>query len=351
LDKSYKNLTDPNRDGGALKGIEVTKDRMFVGFDAYEKLLATDVDLVILATPPGYRPIHFEAAIKAGKHVFTEKPVAVDPVGIRKFMAAGELARTKGLGVVAGTQRRHEQGYIEMIDKIHNGEIGEITSGRVFWNGAGVWVHPREQGWNDMEYQNRNWYYFCWICGDHIVEQHVHNLDVANWVIGSHPKSVMGCGGRQQRTGKDYGNIWDHFTLDYEYESGAHVLSMCRHWKESDPLVAEYMQGTKGSSESTSGRYILRGPQNWRYRGEQINPYVQEHTNLIASIRAGKPLNEAQSVAESTMTAIMGREAAYTGKIVTWDQIMASNLDLSPKAYAWGNLAERPAPMPGEPRM
>ncbi len=351
LDKSYKNLTDPNRESGALKGIAVDKDQMFVGFDAYEKLLATDVDLVILATPPGFRPLMFEAAVKAGKHIFTEKPVAVDPVGIRRFLAAGELAKQKGLAVVAGTQRRHEKGYLELMKKVHDGEIGELVAARAFWNSGGVWVHPRQQGWDDMEYQTRNWYYFCWLCGDHITEQHVHNLDVVNWAMGAHPVKALANGGRQVRTGKDYGNIWDHFTIDFEYESGAHMLSMCRHWKDADRLVAEYLQGTKGSTETTSGRYILRGDKNWRFRGEAVNPYVQEHTDLINSIRSGNPLNEAEHVAHSTMTAIMGRESAYTGKAVTWDEIMASDLDLSPKALKWGDLPVRPIPMPGQPRV
>ncbi|MBW7997403.1 MAG: Gfo/Idh/MocA family oxidoreductase [Candidatus Glassbacteria bacterium] len=350
LDSSYKNLTDPNRDSGALKGIEVDRDHMFVGFDAFEKLLATDVDLVILATPPGFRPVQFEAAVKAGKHIFTEKPVAVDPVGIRRFLAAGELAKQKGLAVVAGTQRRHEQGYLELMDMVHDGKIGEVVSARAFWNGGGVWVHPRQADWNDMEYQTRNWYYFCWLCGDHIVEQHVHNLDVVNWAMGGHPVKALGNGGRQVRTGKDYGNAWDHFTIDYEYENGAHMLSMCRHWEDADRQVAEFLQGTRGSTETTGGRYILRGEQNWRFRGEQVNPYVQEHTDLIASIRSGNPLNESESVAHATMTAIMGRESAYTGKEVTWDEIMAGDLDLSPKALEWGPLAVRSIPMPGQPR-
>lgn len=350
LDSSYKNLTDPNRDGGALNGIDVDRDHMFVGFDAYKKLLATDVDLVILATPPGFRPEHFEAAVNAGKHIFTEKPVAVDPVGIRRFMAAGEKAKQKGLAVVAGTQRRHEKGYLELMDRVHNGEIGDVVAARAFWNSGGVWVKPRQSGWNDMEYQTRNWYYFCWLCGDHIVEQHVHNMDVVNWAIGSHPVKALANGGRQVRTGEDYGNAWDHFTVDFEYENGAHMLSMCRHWQEADRMVAEFLQGTKGTTETTSGRYILRGAQNWRFRGDQTNPYVQEHTDLVGSIRSGNPLNEAQTVAEATMTAIMGRESAYTGKEITWDQIMQSDLDLSPPAYEWGDLPVRPIPMPGQPR-
>jgi len=350
LDNSYKNLTDPNRDGGALLGMDVDQDHKFVGFDAYKKLLATDVDLVILTTPPGFRPEHFEAAVNAGKHIFTEKPVAVDPVGIRRFLAAGEMAKQKGLGVVAGTQRRHEQAYLEMMERVQNGEIGDVVAARGFWNSAGVWVHPREPQWDDMEYQTRNWYYFCWICGDHIVEQHVHNIDVVNWAMGGHPVKALGCGGRKQRDGKDYGNIWDHFTIDFEYENGAHMLSMCRHWKESDTLVAEYLQGTKGSTESTSGRCVMRGENRWRFRGQQVNPYLQEHVDLIKSIRDGSPLNEAETVAHSTMTAIMGRESAYTGKEITWDQIMASDLDLSPARYDWGDLPMRPVPMPGEPR-
>jgi len=347
LDRCLKNLTDPNREGGPLKGVEVKEDHCFVGFDAYKQLLETDVNLVILATPPGFRPIHFEAAIQAGKHVFTEKPVAVDPVGIRKFMAAGELAKQKGLAVVAGTQRRHDPGYQELIKRVQDGQIGEIISARAYWNGGELWKYERKPGWSDMEWQTRNWYYFDWLCGDHIVEQHVHNLDVINWALGAHPVKALGIGGRQVRTAPIYGNIYDHFTIDYEYENGVHMMSMCRQMDGTDRLIAEFLAGSKGTTQTQGRKYIIRGSNPWRYKGEEVNPYVQEHVDLIRSIRQGEPLNEARNVAESTMTAIMGRQSAYTGKVVTWDEMMASDLDLSPPKYEFGPLPVRPVPMPG----
>ena len=348
LESSLKNLSDPNRKDGALKGVEVKKDHCFSGFDAYEKLLQTDVDLVILATPPHFRPLHFEAAVKAGKHVFAEKPAAVDPVGIRRFMNAGRLSVEKGLGMVAGTQRRHDPGYVETVKRIQDGQIGEILALRCFWVGGYLWKRDRQPGWSDMEYQIRNWNYFDWLSGDHLVEQHVHNIDVINWVMGTHPVKALAMGGRQVRTEEVYGNIFDHFAVDFEYANGVHLSSLCRQWENADKLIAEFVVGTAGSGQTTGDRYILRGSKPWKYEGPNVDPYVREHTDLIGSIRRGKPINEAQNVAESTMTAIMGRLSAYTGKETTWDQIMASTLDLSPPKYEFGPLPVRPVPRPGQ---
>jgi predicted dehydrogenase len=350
LDKSLKILTDPNRKEGPLKGVEVKADHCFVGFDAYQKLLASGVDLVILATPPGFRPLHFEACVNAGKHIFTEKPVAVDPVGIRRFLAAGELSKQKGLAVVAGTPRRHDPAYLEMIKRIKDGQIGEVLAGRVFWNQGEIWKFERQAGWSDMEWQTRNWYYFDWICGDHIVEQHVHNLDVINWALGATPVKALGTGGRTVRTEPVYGNIYDHFSIDYEYPNGVHLMSMCRQWEGTDRLIGEFITGTTGESQThgEGDRCILRGSKPWRYRGEKVNPYVQEHVDLIASIRNGKPLNESQNVAEATLTAILGRQTAYTGKEITWEEMLASNLDYSPPRYEFGPLPVRPVPRPGQ---
>jgi predicted dehydrogenase len=349
LDKSLKTLTALDRKGGPLKGVEVKKDRCFVGFDAYQKLLETDVNLVILATPPGFRPIHFEAAINAGKHVFTEKPVAVDPVGIRRFMEAGKLALQKNLCVVAGTQRRHDPAYIEIIKRVQDGQIGKIVAARCFWNMGGLWKRERQPGWSEMEWQVRDWLYFDWLSGDHIVEQHVHNLDVINWAMGTHPVKALGVGGRQVRTEPVYGNIFDHFSIDYEYANGVHLSSQCRQWQGADNLVGEFLVGSAGNTLTEEGRFVLRGEKPWRYTGPNVDPYVQEHTDLIENIRKGKTINEAQNVAESTMTAIMGRISAYTGKEVTWDQMMTSTLDLSPAKYEFGPLPMRPVPKPGQP--
>ena len=349
LEKSRKNLGDPEREGGALEGFKVKKDYCFVGWEAYRQLLETDVDLVILATPPHFRAEHLEAAVKAGKHVFAEKPVAVDPVGIRRFMEAGKLAKEKGLAVGVGTQRRHDPGYVETVKRIQDGQIGEIVASRCFWNQGYLWKRDRQPGWSDMEYQIRNWNYFDWVSGDHIVEQHVHNLDVINWVLGTHPVKAYGVGGRQQRTQEVYGNIYDHFAIDYEYENGLHMLSMCRQQENTDDLIGEYFAGSAGTSEShANNRFIIRSQKPWRYTGKPVDAWQQEHVDLIASIRKGEPINEAQNIAESTMTAIMGRQAAYTGLEVTWEEMMASDMDLSPAKYEFGPLPVRPVPIPGK---
>jgi len=330
---------------------KVTDENAFVGLDAYKKVLDAGVDLVVLATPPGFRPIHFAAAIEAGKHVFFEKPVAVDPVGVRKVMEYGKKAAEKKLGVVTGTQRRHEKCYLEMMKRINDGAIGEVVAGRAYWNGGGVWApHARQEGQDDVSYQIRNWYYYDWLCGDHIVEQHVHNVDVMNWALKGHPLRAVAVGGRQSRTAPEFGHIWDHFAVDFEYPNSVHVLSMCRHWNNTPGNVSEALVGTKGRAMSTSGRCSIDGAEKWRSDPQQRNPYVQEHMDLLESIREGKPLNEAQQIAESTLVAIMGREAAYTGKAISWDEILNSNLSLMPEKLELGPLPVRPIPVPGKPR-
>jgi predicted dehydrogenase len=340
IDGSRRNLSK-------REGFKVTDDNVFVGFDAYKKVLDSGVDMVILATPPGFRPIHFAAAIDAGKHVFFEKPVGVDPTGIRKVIEAGKKAKEKKLAVVTGTQRRHQKNYLETIAKIHEGAIGDIVAARCYWNGDTPWVHPRRPEWNDMEYQLRNWYHYTWLCGDHIVEQHVHNLDVMNWVLKSHPLSAVAVGGKQVRTQPEYGCGWDHFGVDFTYPNDVHVLSMCRHWPKSPGNVSEAVVGTKGKSDCANHITLYNG-EKWNPPGGGINPYVQEHKDLIASIRSGNPLNEAEQVAHSTLTAIMGREAAYTGQILKWDEFLNSPLDLSPAKYEFGPLPEPPVAVPGK---
>jgi predicted dehydrogenase len=325
--------------------VEVDEERCFTGFDAYQKVIDSGVDLVIFATPPGFRPIHVEAAVKAGKHVFMEKPVAVDPVGARRVMEAGRLAKEKKLGIVAGTQRRHQKSYVETIQRIHEGAIGKVVAARCYWNQGGLWHADRKDGMSDMEWQCRNWLYFTWLSGDHIVEQHIHNIDVVNWAIGTHPVRAVAVGGRQVRTDpKRYGHIFDHFCVDFEYPDGVHCLSMARQQPNTDGNVSEAIVGTKGRSNPDGS---ITGENAWRFSGKSPNPYVQEHADLIASIRAGEPLNEAQQVAESTMSAIMGRIAAYTGKRVTWDELMASTLDLSPPKHEFGPLPVPPVARPG----
>jgi myo-inositol 2-dehydrogenase / D-chiro-inositol 1-dehydrogenase len=326
---------------------DVSKDRCFVGFDAYEKVIDC-CDLVMLATPPGFRPLHIEAVIKAGKQLFSEKPVAVDGTGIRRVLAAYEEAQKKGLSVVTGTQRRHQAGYIESMKRIKDGAIGDLITARVFWNQGDIWAHPRKTGWSDTEYQIRNWYHFLWLCGDHIVEQHVHNLDVACWALGCHPKGAVGMGGRQYISEPERGQSYDHFAIDYEFENGAHVLSMCRQIPGCANDVSEYLVGTKGVAHLSPGDYRFEGPGLERLRvRHEIDPYVQEHIDLLESIVAHKPVNELKQVAESTLTAIMGRDSAYTGKHVSWDRALNSKLDTYPKTLAWGPMQEPPVPKPG----
>lgn len=326
---------------------QVPPERCFVGLDAYRQVLATDINYVILATPPAFRPEHLKAAVAAGKHVFAEKPVAVDGPGVRAVLAVYEEAKAKRLGIGVGTQRRHQNGYLETMKRIKDGAIGEIVGARCYWNQGGLWNKPRKAEWSDLEWQVRNWLYFTWLSGDHIVEQHVHNLDVINWALGAHPVRALGMGGRQSRTDPAYGHIFDHFSVDYEYENGMHLLSMCRQIDGCDKQIMEALTGTKGTAEMADAakRWLLTGPNAWKYEGEVNAAYRQEHTDLIASIRAGRPLNELKEVAFSTLTAIMGRTSAYTGKTVTWDEALASPESLVPETLAWG-----PFPMPAVPR-
>ena len=332
-------------------GCNIEKDRCFTGIDAYKKLMAVpEINYVILATPPHFRPPQLMAAIEAGKHVFIEKPCAVDAPGVRMVMAAGELAKKKNLGIAAGTQRRHQLNYVETIKRIREGALGEIVYGRCYWNGGQIWVIRRQEGWSDMEWQIRNWNYFTWLSGDHYVEQHVHNLDVMNWAIGTHPiKAVAAVGGRQVRTAPEYGQVYDHFAVEFEYPGGIRMFSQARQIDDTENKVEEALVGSLGTSNCAS--FIqLKGGNNWRYQGPNSNPYEQEHLNLIASISEGKPINEGQSIAESTLTGIMGREAAYSGRSVTWDAAMKSNTRLGPDKYDFGPYPVPPVAMPGKHR-
>lgn len=351
----FPDRLEGSRNQLANKGVERFGDRAlapesncFAGWDAYKDVIATDCDYVILATPPGFRPIHFEAAINGGTNVFMEKPVAVDPTGIRTVMAAAKKAGTDKRSVVAGTQRRHEQCYLEAMKRIKDGAIGRPVSARVYWNMGGLWVVEPTADRSAMENQLRNWLYHTWLSGDHIVEQHVHNLDVANWAFGTHPNLVFGVGGRQARTEGKYGNIFDHFGLEFEYPEDRFAMSMCRQQIGTPGRVEERITGTEGICRTHSGFAQITGANPWKFKGKQTNPYVQEHIDLQASIRGSGPyLNEAQRVAESTMCAIMGREAAYTGQMITWDEAMASNLDLTPEVYAFTDRAQEEVAIPG----
>ena len=350
LNNSLGRIERKAEESGWAGRVAVAEEHRFTGFDAHEKLVALpDVDMVILATPPGFRPAHFQSATNAGKHVFMEKPVAADPAGVRTVLAAARVADEKGLSVVAGTQRRHQDNYLELMDRLQNGEIGDVISARCYWNQGGLWVKEQQPDQTDMEWQCRNWLYFCWLSGDHITEQHVHNLDVINWVKGGPPTKAVGMGGRQVRTEAKYGNIFDHFAIDYEYDDGTPLLSMCRQIDGCQGKVQEDIVGTKGTATARPGLSWIHGSDGnkWRTRGSE-NPYVTEHKTLINSIRGlAARLNEAERIAHSTLTAIMGRMSAYTGKEVTWDQALNSELDLTPNRLAFGPTAVAPVPIPG----
>ena len=332
LMKNVANDEDVKKFGNT---VDLPKERCFVGLDAYQKLLGIpDINYVILATPPGFRPIHLKAAAAAGKNIFTEKPVGTDAPGIRSVLETAEDAQKKNLAVVAGTQRRHQTGYLESMKRIHGGDIGDITAGRAYWNQGVLWFKPHQKDQTEVQYQMRNWYNFTWLCGDHIVEQHIHNLDVMNWGLQAHPVRAVGMGGRLRAVPnpEDYGVIFDHFAVDYEYPNGVHVLSMCRQIDGCEGNVSEAFAGTKGTW--LSGGYRLNG-QNVLGKEPDNSPYVQEHTDLIESIRSGKPLNELKQVAESTLTAILGRMSTYTGQKLTWDQALASKEQLMPEKLTW----------------
>jgi myo-inositol 2-dehydrogenase/D-chiro-inositol 1-dehydrogenase len=316
--------------------VAVDSDHTFIGFDAYEKLLSSGVDLVILTTPPGFRPIHFEAAVNAGKHVFMEKPVAVDGPGVRQVLAANKIAKEKKLKVGVGLQRHHQASYLETIGKIHNGAIGDIVAMRAYWNGGGVWEPPlsRENAKSEMEYQMRNWYYYNWLSGDHIVEQHIHNLDVCNWVLGGYPLRCHGMGGRQFRTDKRYGEIYDHHAVEYEYDKGVRVFSQCRHIPNCWNSVSEWAHGSNGWA-NIGGEIHANGKDAWKFRGANPDPYQVEHDDLFEAIRNNTDYNEGDNGAYSTLTAIMGRMATYSGQVIEWDEALNSELNLMPKTFAW----------------
>lgn len=326
----------------------VAPERCYHGFDAYQRLLNDGgLDMVVLATPPQFRPQHFAAAVAAGLHVFMEKPAAVCPAGVRMVIDAGEQARLANLSVVTGTQRRHQENYLAAMRELADGRLGVITSAECYWNQGGLWVHERKPEYTDVEWQCRNWLYFAWLSGDHIVEQHVHNIDVINWAKDAHPVKALGLGGRQVRTSPQYGSVFDHFAVRYEYADGTPLLSMCRQIDGTAGRVEEVIHGTQGRLITRHGRSEIIGQGPWQHEG-QDNPYVTEHANLIKSIRGEGPyLNEARRVAESTLTAIMGRMSAYTGQEVSWDQAMKSALDLRCLSCEFGPREVDPVPVPG----
>jgi predicted dehydrogenase len=318
--------------------VDVPEGRRHVGFDAYEKAIDDDVDVVVLTTPPGFRPLHFERAVRAQKHVFMEKPVAVDAPGVRTVLAAAAEARRAHLCVGVGLQRHHDPRYEECVRRLQDGAIGAIRLLRCYWNSDGVWTEPRRPAMSEMEYQMRNWYYFNWLCGDHIVEQHIHNLDVCNWIQRATPVSAQGQGGRAVRVGPDTGEIFDHHFVEFTYADGTKLFSQCRHVPGCWTSVSEHATGRDGWADVGAGRIARTGGWEWRYEGEAADPYQVEHDRLFAAIRQGREFDEAENGALSTLTAILGRMATYSGREVHWDEALASELSLAPARYAWDAL-------------
>ncbi|MFO8015084.1 MAG: Gfo/Idh/MocA family oxidoreductase [Phycisphaerae bacterium] len=327
----------------------VPDDRCFHGWDNHQRVIDA-VDVVLFCQPPGFRPVHLRAAVEAGKHVFAEKPVAVCPAGVRHIIESAEMAERKGLGFVAGTQTRHSKRAIETVKRIHDGAIGRITHGACYFLTGELWHRGEDPNWSEMEYQCRNWYYFNWLSGDHIVEQHIHQHDIMNWVMQANPLKAYGTGGRQVRTAEKWGNIWDHFGVEYEYPGGVRIHSLCRQADNTAHRVDAYVIGSKGAAFPSSGK--ITGENAWSYEAETPDPSVQEHKDLIESIRAGKPLNEGRRIAESTMVAVFGRMSAYTGREVSWKWAMeASKRDLMPTRFEFGPNPVPPVAVPGKTKL
>lgn len=355
----FQDKIDACRERFASFRLPIPAENCFTGFDGYKKLMALpDVDVVILATPCKFRPVHFLEAVMNNKHVFMEKPLAVDPVGIRSIITTARKAQAIGLNVVTGTQRRHQEDYIETYKQVMNGAIGTITSAKAFWNQNHVWFRLREPGWNDMEYMIRNWNNFCWLSGDHILDQHVHNIDVINWFLGKHPDKALGYGGRHRRV---TGDQYDFFSIDYDYGNGLSSHSMCRQIDSCANGTGELIVGTEGYTNCQNTIWDLKGNVKWSFKypkdengnpttSLKIPPYVQEHMHLVYAIRTGNYVNEAEETAISTLTAIMGRTAAYTGRLITWDEIFKSDMDLGPRKIEFGPVdMVFETPVPGTP--
>jgi len=342
LEGNLRWLKSDPRNAAVAERVKVSPEHRFVGFEGYKKLLASDIDLVILSTPPGYRPEHFEAAVEAKKHVFCEKPFGTDATGVRRFMAAAKKSEELKLTVVSGAQRRFATDYMETVDKIKNGVIGDVVATYAYWVGTPViFQKSRNPKWGEMEWHHRNWYSHLWLCGDQIVEQHLHNIDVINWVMGTHPISVAAHGGAVWRPRDEvHGSIYDHISADFVYPNGVRMSSYCRQYPGEKMYrnVSELVIGTKGRSNG----------KDLGTKGE--NPYVSEHRALVASIRGdGKYVNHGMTVAESTLTCIMARESAYSGLEISWDMIMDSKQDLSPKAFGYKEkMPSTPFPVPGQ---
>jgi predicted dehydrogenase len=333
------------------RNIEIADEKCFTGFDSYQKVIDSGVDVVLLCTPPHFRPVHIAAAVEAGKHIFLEKPCAVDPVGARSVMVSIERAKEKGLCLVSGTIRRVQKDFMETKRRVMNGEIGDIVSAHIIRNGGSLWVIKRKPGWTDMEYMLRNWANFCWLSGDHIVEQFIHEIDVMNWYLGKIPVKAIGWGGRQRRV---TGDQYDFFSIEYIYDNGMHTHCAARQITGCSNLTKQFIVGTNGFADAKGILYNLKGEEIWKYPTPEegsadetwkvTDPYVQEHINLVTGIRTGNVVNDAEAQVNSSLITIMGRMSAYSGKDVTWEEVMNSDLYLGPKTYAFG-------PVPGIPEV
>jgi predicted dehydrogenase len=349
-DRMEGSLAALRREGDLAAKIDVPQERQFTGFNAYQQVIASGVDVVLLCTPPHFRPAQLRAAVQANKHVFAEKPVAVDGPGVRSVLATTEEARRRHLSIVSGLCWRYDNGMRETFRRIHDGGVGDIVAMQCVYNTHTPWVRRRQPGWSDMEWQVRNWPFFTWLSGDFNTEQHVHSLDKMAWALrDQYPVRAVGTGGRQQRTGPEYGHIYDHFAIVYEYANGIKAFSYCRQQEGCAVEVKDYIMGSQGRCDVMD--HVITGRTPWRYTRAQarrdIDMYQAEHNALFASIRSGNPINNGEYMAKSTLMAILGRMAAYTGQVVTWEQALNSTQDLTPPRYEWGPLPVAPVAIPG----
>ena len=351
-DRLEDSLSELKGTGTVGSRVDVPKDRQYTGFDGYKQVI-DQVDLVLLTTPPHFRPLHLAYAVEKGVNAFVEKPMAVDGPGLRKYIQACKDAKAKNLSLVNGFCWRYDGPRRETMKQVFDGKIGDIVAIETTYNSHGVWGgeprRARDQCSSDMEYQMRNWYFYTWLSGDHIVEQAVHGLDTMGWVMGDKlPVKCWGVGGRQSRTDPKYGNIYDHFSVVYEYPNNVRGYHQCRHWANTDPRVKDFILGSQGVADVFGNS--ISGKNKWRYRGPKTNMYQVEHDEMFAAIRAGKPINNGEAAAQSTLLALMGRTAAYTGQVITPDLILNAKEDLSPRRYEFGPLAMPPVPVPGSTR-
>ncbi len=327
--------------------VAVTDEMCFTGFDGYKQLIATDVDVVLLCTPPHFRPMQLRAAIEAGKHVFCEKPVAVDGPGVRSVLETTQLAKQKDLSIVSGLCWRYDLGVRETMKRIKDGAIGDVVAVQENYLTGTLWHRGRDEKWSEMEYQMRNWLYFTWLSGDHIVEQHIHSLDKSLWLMDDEPPvRCFGLGGRQVRTGAEWGHAYDHFAVCYEWASGQKTFAYTRQMKGCYNNVEDYVLGTKGNARVL--KHSIEGAESWRYRGAKPSMYDVEHKELFAGIRSGNHINNGEYMSYSTLMAIIGREACYTGQSIEWDKALNSTTELKPRAYEWGDVEIPSVAIPGQ---